>query len=100
MELVRGVFKIALIRDPEIEPEHFGFEIHQLGGDGWQEIIDYYPTMIPEDADEPVQKLALRTIMDDVHSPLRRNEDIDHRLLQLSLMSPDWFEDEDALSHY
>jgi hypothetical protein len=100
MELIRGVFKATLITDLEMDTEHFGFDIQQLTGDGWREVIAYYPTMIPLDADEALQGGGLRCIMDEVHSPLRQGKDIAHQLERLSWMAPDWFDEDDALARY
>lgn len=95
----RDLWKVELSIDPEVDAEHFSFSIQQETSEGYDE-LESYPTMLPADADESIQERAVAHIMDEVHSPLRRGEDISAICEQLSWLAPDWFEDEDVLSIY
>ena len=97
MHTQRGIWRVELSIEPEVDEAYFCFSVQQERLEGFEE-LEAYPTRIPVDASESIQEQTTAHIMDEVHSPLRQGEDISALCEQLSWIAPDWLEEENALS--
>lgn len=75
----------------------FRLSISRYNGMVW-EAVGNTCTQLPVNSDFETQEKALRLIMSQVHSPVKRGQDITEILQDLSWISPDWLEEDASIA--